>query len=295
VSSTIQFATMLVPLSRMLSRLPLRWLHAIGALAGMAQFAVSTRYRRKVRGNLQVAGLDSPARRRAAAREAGRAVLEAPYVWFSPADRLASKVTVHGEATLREALAAGRGVILLTPHLGCFEVVARVIAADHPLTVLFKPPREPGARELLEAARDQPNLRALPATAGGVRGLLRALKRGEAIGVLPDQVPSDGDGTWAPFFGRPAYTMTLPERLARATGATVLMAVGERLPAGRGWAVRYERLQADPTPVAINAAMERLILACPDQYLWSYARYKVPAEGAAPVAPAPTRPDGGAR
>jgi Kdo2-lipid IVA lauroyltransferase/acyltransferase len=288
-------ATMLVPLSRTLSRLPLRWLHAVGAVAGLATYALSPRYRDKVRANLRIAGLDhDPGCRRAAAREAGRAVLEAPFVWFSPPARLASKVTVQGEAALQQALQAGRGVILLTPHLGCFEVVARVIAASHPLTVLFKPPRMMQARRLLEAARDQHNLQALPATAGGVRGLLRALKRGEAIGVLPDQVPSDGDGTWAPFFGQPAYTMTLPERLARATGATVLMSVGERLPAGRGWAVRFEPLGNDASPATINAAMERMIRACPEQYLWSYNRYKDPTGRAAPVDQSDVR-DGGAR
>jgi Kdo2-lipid IVA lauroyltransferase/acyltransferase len=290
-----EYATMLVPLSRTLSRLPLRWLHAMGAAAGLATYALSPRYRRKVRANLRIAGLDlGPGRRRAVACEAGRAVLEAPFVWFSPSARLARMVTVHGEAILREALGAGRGVILLTPHLGCFEVVARVIAASHPLTVLFKPPRTGQARRLLEDARDHRNLRALPANAGGVRGLLRALKRGEAIGVLPDQVPSDGDGTWAPFFGRPAYTMTLPERLARSTGATVLMAVGERLPAGRGWAVRFEPLGGDASPAAINAAMERMIRACPEQYLWSYNRYKGPRGRAAP-AELPDARDGGER
>jgi KDO2-lipid IV(A) lauroyltransferase len=265
---------MLLALSRLLSRLPLRWLHAFGAWAGTAAIRLLPRYRAKVIDNLRTAGLDGPARRRAVAREAGRAVLEAPFVWFRSDDSLRARVSLHGEAVLAEALAAGRGVILLTPHLGCFEIVARTIAARCPLTVLFKPPRTAGSRELLEAARDHPNLKALPATASGVRGLLRALRRGEAIGMLPDQVPSDGDGAWAPFFGRPAYTMTLPERLAHATGAAVLMTVGERLAPGRGWLVRFERLHGEASPVAINAAMERLILACPDQYLWSYNRYK---------------------
>jgi Kdo2-lipid IVA lauroyltransferase/acyltransferase len=279
---------MLLSLSRMLSRLPLWWLHVLGGAAGRVALTLSPRYRNRLAENLRIAGLDGHARRRAVAREAGRALLEAPYVWFRPQERLLDKVTVQGEAALTEALAAGRGVILLTPHLGCFEIVARIVAARRPLTVLFKPPRVEGGAELLEAARDHPNLKALPANASGVRGLLRALRRGETIGMLPDQVPSDGDGAWVPFFGRPAYTMTLPDRLARATGATVFLTVGERLAPGRGWSVRFEPLGPDASPAAINAAMERLILTCPDQYLWSYARYKGPPQSPERATPGAT-------
>jgi KDO2-lipid IV(A) lauroyltransferase len=118
-----------------------------------------------------------------------------------------------------------------------------------------------------------------PTDLGGVRLLLKALKRGEIIGVLPDQAPGNGEGEWAPFFGRPAYTMTLLGRLVQASGAPVVMCLGERLPRGAGYALHFSPLQFDTNlsvPAQLNAALEALIRRHPEQYLWSYNRYKIP-------------------
>jgi KDO2-lipid IV(A) lauroyltransferase len=121
-----------------------------------------------------------------------------------------------------------------------------------------------------------------PTSLAGVKQLIKALKTGQCVGLLPDQVPPEGLGVWAPFFGKPAYTMTLSARLALQTGATVLVAWGERLTWGRGYVVHVlplqETLSTDMTEAAvqINRAMERLILQKPQQYLWGYARYKTP-------------------
>ncbi|HYN59833.1 MAG TPA: lysophospholipid acyltransferase family protein, partial [Rubrivivax sp.] len=128
-----------------------------------------------------------------------------------------------------------------------------------------------------------------PATLGGVRQMMRALRRGEAVGLLPDQVPPQGMGVWADFFGRPAYTMTLAARLALQSGAPIVLAWCERLPQGRGFHLRLSRL-AEPLPMqdadgqtlqqaqaaTINRAMQQLIMQCPQQYLWGYNRYKGP-------------------
>lgn len=112
--------------------------------------------------------------------------------------------------------------------------------------------------------------------------MLRALRRGEAVGLLPDQVPPEGLGLWAPFFGREAYSMTLAARLAQQSGAAVLLAWSERLPRGQGFVVHVQE-RAAPLPAdlplavaALNADMEQLIRRCPAQYLWGYARYKAP-------------------
>ena len=170
-----------------------------------------------------------------------------------------------------------KGVLLLTPHLGCFEVAARCRAKLAPITVLYKPPRQPALRALVEGARAIPGLSAAPANLGGVRTLLRALRRGEIVGLLPDQVPDAGEGEWVPFFGQPAYTMTLPGRLAQTSGAGVCLLVAERLSEGRGWRVHVDAFPESPTPAALNAAMERLVRRFPEQYLWGYNRYKQPA------------------
>jgi KDO2-lipid IV(A) lauroyltransferase len=276
---------MLVLLARLVARIPLAWAQAIGAGLGRLALRLSPRLRRKSADNLATAGLlDDGALGRAAA-QLGRAAAETPFVWFGAHARVDAMIRVEGAPLLEEARRRGRGVILLTPHLGCFEAAARAVARDGPITVLYKPPRLPAVRRLVETGRASPGVRPLPATAAGVRGLLRALRRGEAVGVLPDQVPSDGDGVWAPFFGRPAYTMTLPQRLARLTGAAVLMACGERLPRGAGWRVRYEPLPVEPTPQAVNAAMEVMIRRLPDQYFGGYNRYKAPPRAGAPEAP----------
>jgi KDO2-lipid IV(A) lauroyltransferase len=156
------------------------------------------------------------------------------------------------------------------------------------MTVLYRPARKPWLRELVATARSRVNLSAAPTTLAGVRQMLRALKAGEAVGLLPDQVPPQGLGVWAPFFGREAYTMTLPARLVQQTGAALLLAWGERLPWGRGYCIHVRRwegeLASDPPTAAaqVNAAMERLVRAAPTQYLWGYARYKQPRQELSP-------------
>jgi KDO2-lipid IV(A) lauroyltransferase len=136
--------------------------------------------------------------------------------------------------------------------------------------------------QLMLKARSRPGLSTAPTNLAGVRQMIRTLRQGHSVGLLPDQVPPQGMGIWAPFFGKSAYTMTLAARLAQQTGAAVVLVWAERLPWGAGYRVHLSRLPALSPDVAeavgqINAAMERLILACPEQYLWGYARYKVPA------------------
>lgn len=272
---------------RWLSRWPLAWLHALGAPLGWATWLLSPSYRRRVAANADLAGLTSAERRRSIA-EAGRLVAEVPWLWFMPADRRVSdQVQWHGESLIEDALRAGRGLLLLTPHLGSFEVAARAAAErfDKPITVLYRPARKAALRRLEETARARPNMATAPASLAGVRQMLRALKRGEVVGLLPDQVPPEGQGVWAPFFGKPAYTMTLAARLAQQTGAAVGLAWCERLPQGRGYSIQVaplvQPLPSDPADdvgaaTVINASMERAIRALPTQYLWGYNRYKSP-------------------
>jgi KDO2-lipid IV(A) lauroyltransferase len=150
------------------------------------------------------------------------------------------------------------------------------------MTVLFRPARKAWLRALVASARERPGLATATTTLAGVKQLIKALKAGQCVGLLPDQVPPDGLGVWAPFFGKPAYTMTLSARLALQTGATVLLAWGERLPWGRGFVIHVQALpdflstDMEQAAAQINRAMEALILQKPQQYLWGYARYKAP-------------------
>ncbi|CCJ47523.1 lysophospholipid acyltransferase family protein [Bordetella parapertussis] len=278
---------MLVTLLRMAAALPLPFLHAAGRLLGRLAYAFPGKYRDRLRANAAQAGYPQPAFARRAAGEIGAMILEMPKVWFRNEQSL-GKVVSDDYAIVEAARVEGRGILFLTPHLGCFEITARYLARQMPMTVMFRPPRKAALAPVLETARNTSAVNAVPATMQGVREFVRTLRRGESVGMLPDQAPGVGDGVWAPFFGRMAYTMTLPGKLASQTGVAVILTAGERLPGGRGWRIHYARVP-EPLPdgpqeqaALINSAMESLIRRFPEQYLWGYNRYKVP-RGAPPA------------
>ncbi len=271
---------------RLLGHLPLVWVHRLGALAGWLVYQVSPRYRRHLQANLAQAGF-GPEWRLPAAREAGKQSLELARIWMRSLEETNAQVAeVRGWEHVQAAQAAGRGILFLTPHLGCFEITAQYYSAFGPITVLYRPPRQESLQRMILAGRKRAQLHLAPADLSGVRALIKALKKGEAVGMLPDQAPKVGEGAWLDFFGRPAYTMTLAARLSE-TGATVLMAWGERLPGGRGYRLHFhppgQALEGDTLARAqqINHEIEALIRQCPAQYLWGYNRYKRPA-GAEP-------------
>ena len=278
-------------LMRFLAWLPLSVLHVLGRIAGRLAYAMPGRYRRRLQANARQAGYSTPAFARRAAAQSGAMIMELPKVWLNSAQSLRKTVSDDNHI-VEAALSEGRGILYLTPHLGCFEITARYLTRHGPITVMFRPPRVPALAPVMEAARNTSEVQAVPATLLGVRAFVRALQRGEAVGMLPDQAPSQGDGVWAPFFDRPAYTMTLAGKLARHTGVAVILTAGERLPRGRGWRIHYLRLPEplpdDPLKLAtlVNRQMETLIRRFPEQYLWSYNRYKAP-RGAPPP---PSRP-----
>lgn len=283
---------MLLLLFRFLAHWPLPVLHALGWCLGWLAWLGSPTYRRRWAENTRRAGV-SGGERWAAVGEAGKQVAELPRLWFG------SVVPTRwlGGEHVEQTLARSHGVLVLTPHLGCFEVVARAYAERFglgeqakPMTALYRPPRQAAWRAVVEQARQRPGLLTAPTTLAGVKQLLQALKKGQTVGLLPDQVPPDGQGVWAPFFGEPAYTMTLSGRLAQVAGTEVLLLWGERLSWGRGYVVHVqpwsalmpEPVDADPVRAAtqVNQIMEKLVGQCPRQYLWGYARYKSPRQAA---------------
>ena len=272
----------MLALYRFASRWPLGLLHAMGAALGWLAWAASPTYRRRIRDNAALAGYDFAAVRPSVAH-AGRMALETPRLWFGAP----VPVRWQGREHMDAAYAARKGIVFMTPHMGCFEITAQAAGAlylaEHgPITVLYRPSRQAALAAVVETARRREGLETAPTTLAGVRQMIKALRAGRAVGVLPDQVPPDGLGVWSPFFDRPAYTMTLAARLIQQTGATPLLGWGERLPRAQGFRVHVlpfpEPLSADlDTAVAqINRAMEGLIRQRPDQYLWGYGRYKTP-------------------
>lgn len=278
----------MLTLFRALSVLPLWLLHAVGWALGWVAYLGSAVYRKRLRDNAALAGVLQH-EWRVAVGESGKLVAELPRLWFGAP----VPISWDGAQWIGAAHAQGRGIVFLTPHLGCFEITAqgyaqRFGAARGPITVLYRPARKAWLRALVDGARTRPGLATAPTTLSGVKQMLKALKKGAAVGLLPDQVPPLGLGVWAPFFGRDAYTMTLSARLAQQSGAQVLLAWGERLGWGRGYVIHVRPLDAalsdDAAAAAaqVNAAMESLVRECPRQYLWGYARYKAPREDARP-------------
>lgn len=277
----------MVFLFRLLSYLPLRVVHGLGALLGRLIYALSPTYRRHLQENMAQAGID-PALRGAAAAETGKQMLELSRIWLRTLEEAnAQVVEVVGQEYLDAARAEGRGVLFLTPHLGCFEITAQYLSSFGDITVLYRPPKSAAAQALILTGRKRAQLHLAPADLSGVRALIKALKKGQMVGMLPDQAPKTGEGVWLDFFGRPAYTMTLAARLTE-TGAVSLLTWGERLPQGRGYRIHF---QPPGQPFAgntqeraqqINHEVEALVCQCPTQYLWGYNRYKRPRGAEAP-------------
>jgi KDO2-lipid IV(A) lauroyltransferase len=266
---------------QLLARWPLWLLHGAGALLGWLVFVLSPTYRRRFLDNTAQSGLSVPQWLPAVA-SAGRLSLELPRLWLGRA----VPIRWQGAELIERALAQGRGVVFITPHLGCFEITAQAYAqrfgSSHPMTALYRPARQPWLATLEARVRARPGLLTAPTTRAGVKQMLKALKAGHCVGLLPDQVPPLHQGLWAPFFDKPAYTMTLSTRLAQQTGAVTLLAWGERLSWGRGYVVHVlpaletPSARGDAAVVQLNQVLETLVRQHPGQYLWGYARYKAP-------------------
>ena len=279
-------------LFRFFSHWPLAVLHALGAGLGWLVWLASARYRAQFRANVAQAGLPFEAARPAIA-EAGRFVGELPKLWMRPRTQSClGNVQVQGQTHAEQAFAQGKGVIFFGPHCGSFELGPQALAELYgPITAIYRPARKAWLARLESFARDRQNLTVVPASLSGIRLMHKTLKANQAVAMLTDQVPPEGLGIWAPFFGRPAYTMTLAARLALQSGAALLPVSCERLPRGRGYFLKIwpavagleTREKADMLQAVtrINQAIEAIVLSQPGQYLWGYARYKTPRKEAA--------------
>lgn len=273
-------------LLRLAAHLPLSWLHAVGAVAGRLAVLLHTREWRVTRRNHELVGatLDRPGRDdfvRAVLVETGKNLTELAKVWGAPPQRALALVrNVHGREHLDAARALGRGVIVAAPHLGCWELLNLWLCAQGPMALLYRVPQHAEWEALLRTARGALGATQVRADAAGVRELLRCLKQGMTLGILPDQRAKGGEGEFAPFFGLPCKSMTLLSRLAEKTGAPVVFGFAERLAQGQGFDLHFlpaDAAIASVDRVAAVAALHRGIEACvrlaPEQYQWTYKRY----------------------
>jgi KDO2-lipid IV(A) lauroyltransferase len=281
---------MFISFLKALGRLPLRCLHALGIALGWLVFACSRSYAERLERNIRQSGLyasesEYRALKRASIAEAGKSVVEVLAVWLRQDARVAAMIReVSNLELIGAARREGRGILILAPHLGCFEIVGFYFGQMMPFTVLYRPPRQAWLEPLMKRGRLRGHVELAATSLAGVRRVLRALRDARGVGILPDQAPSFGEGVWAPFFGRPAWTMTLSNRLRRATRCASFIVFAERLPKGAGFHIHIEPLPAEAGDESqLNAAVEDAVRRCPAQYLWGYDRYKNRSGTAAPL------------
>ena len=209
--------------------------------------------------------------------ETGKTILEAFAIWTSKEKRILGWIKeVKGLDAIEKAQKNKKGIIFLTPHLGCYEITSIYYGSKFPLTVLYRPPRQKWLINLIKKGRQKGFQTLAPTDRSGVKKILSALKKNEAIGILPDQAANKGEGEWVDFFGRPAYTMVLVSKLVNKTGANVIMTFGERLGNGKGFKIHFKTIDPDAvsTPSKLNKLLEREIRKAPTQYLWNYDKHK---------------------
>lgn len=259
--------------------------HQLGRILGRLVYFLSRGYANKFNRQWNLVSFHSDEQLKARAQaEAGAMFAEIPKIWTTDDTELMRYVHVTERGQNILTLAKTRATIFLTPHIGSFEVAGRTIGHQLPITVLFKPAKQKWLSDLMIQARAHGQMRTAPANLGGVRALLKALKSGHSVGILPDQVPSHGEGEWAPLFGKMAYTMNLPAKLARLADQTVIVSARRYTEQERKqlknadpipiWEFDAQLISQEPTPVIVNQHIESLVQQMPEQYLWGYNRFK---------------------
>lgn len=281
---------------RLLSFLPLSWLQTLAMLVGGLIWRFAKRERRITLVNLQLAFPDmTETERQALGRqsmiESTRTLLEMGSMWMAPVSRVLQSVkSVQGLEAVEQAQQQGLPVVLLGPHIGQWEIISLWYAHHHTFSAMYAPSKLSGLDPLIRRGRERTGARLVPTDVKGVAQLFKALKRGETIGILPDQVPDSGQGgVFAPFYGHPVLTATLLPKLVQKTGARVFTALARRLPRGQGYELVLipadERVySADDVEAAagVNACVEQIITYAPAQYQWAYKRFKRMPDGTNP-------------
>jgi len=288
---------------RFLGFLPLPLLRALGASAGWLLYRIPNRERENARVNIRMCFPELTEEQRdelllATLRENAITLLEMPSVWYGRTESWLKRLDMGSVPDdICRLMQQGKGVvvalIVAMPHLGNFEISAHFFGSLGKATGLYRPPRKQGLESLMLEGRNRPGQNRMVATdRAGIKALHQALSRGEIIVILPDQQPKSrkgGAGVFAPFFGVPALTMTLVSRFARKSGAPVYFIGFVRQEGSAKYRVIGQ--EGDPaiggadletSAAALNAGVEALVRQYPEQYQWTYRRFREQPDGSNP-------------
>ncbi|MBT8107885.1 MAG: lysophospholipid acyltransferase family protein [Gammaproteobacteria bacterium] len=271
---------------RLCAALPRRVLHFLAACAGWLAWPFRTTTRKITERNIAIAFPDLPSSEqrhlaKASFRQLFHAIADIGPTWLPPVERVLGRISrVIGEEHLRESMTENRGVIVILPHLGNWELIGLYLAARYPMTSLFKAPKVAAVHDIVLRARQRNGNRLVPTNASGVRALMKALKSRELATILPDQLPPRESGEFAPFFGEPALTMTLVTRLITRCNSKAVLAYATLQP-DNSYQLVFRPAEegiysSDPATalIALNKSVEQCVLDCPEQYRWEYKRFK---------------------
>lgn len=276
----------------LLALLPLRMAQSLGAYIGLRTYKSKNKAYRITRINIQHCFPELSEEQqddlvKASLIETGRLAGEMGMSWIWSSGRVLAKVRkVHNEECLSEALSHGKGVIVIGPHLGNWEVLGLYLSTKYPLTSMYRPPKIELMDRLIRRKRARLGSKLAPANVKGVRMAMKALKAGEVLGILPDQEADKGSGVFAPFFGQDSYSMKLLPQLAAQTGAVVVSAFAKRLPDGQGFEIVFHPVPDQinnkdilTSASAMNAEVEFCVRQIPAQYQWEYKRFQHQPDG----------------
>lgn len=274
--------------------LPLPVIHMLGVCIGWGLILIPNRSRDTTAVNIALCLPElSAAEQRRLARtsliETGKTIIETSALWLRNGKQTLRLIrAVDGRELVDEAIEAGKGVILATPHLGAWECAGLYCASQFNITCLYRPLKMPELEHLVLKARSRMGGNYVPANARGIRILYKTLDQGRPAAMLPDQEPQAGTGIFAPFFGIPAYSMVFLARLSAKSGAPIVFVWCERLSWGRGYRVHFRKApeatrsdHIEEAVAATNLAVENCVRERPAQYQWSYRRFRTRPEGEA--------------
>lgn len=275
--------------SGIMSLLPYGGTRVVGNFIGSLNYLLGTRSAKTTAANLRYCFPEMRESQRKALtqqslKHTGRLLAEAGIAFHWPEEKLNRLITgVDGFAPVQQALDEHRGILVLVPHFGNWELFA-LHFGRYNFMALYDPPKINSIDEMIRRSRQRTGAILLPIDAQGVRGLLQALKRGRLASLLPDQVPTRSAGVYVPFFNRPALTMTFAHRLIRSTDPLVVLGSCSRT--ADGFRIAFREVGAGihsedvvESVSTMNEAIEALVRTDPVQYQWEYKRFKKPPAG----------------